>query len=71
MLNRKRTILIDKSCDTEVRPQYLLHVTSPVSHLTQIFHHTHGSPFPGLHTLWFSETLYVSMSYILVVNTAP
>ena len=55
------------NCDTAVRTKYVLHVTSPVSHLTQIFHHTHVSPFPCLHTLWFSETLCVDVN-ILVVN---
>ena len=45
--------------DCLTKTQYVLHVTSPVSHLTQIFHsHT----FP-LHTLWFSESLVVLINY--------
>jgi len=37
----------EADCDTAVRTQYVLHATSPVSHLTQIFHHT----FCTVHTV--------------------
>ena len=66
-LMNKLTSKVQYCCDTAVRTKYVLHVTSPVSHLTQIFHHTHVSPFPCFHTLWFSETLCVDVN-ILVVN---
>jgi hypothetical protein len=48
-----------KYCDTEVRTQYVLHVTSPVSHLTQIFHPTHVSLVPVL----FKVVSYVISFY--------
>ena len=40
----------ERYCDTLVRTKNVLHVTSTVSHLTQIFHPTHASQFPWSHT---------------------
>jgi len=44
---RACALITSSFCDTAVRTQYVLHVTSPVSLLTQIFHHT----FCTVHTV--------------------